>query len=259
MTHSLIRGLSAPHAPGAGVGSYMSLKRRALAFRQLGLSSLTLRCPKGISGRSGALNALVTGCAGSIRTIFLPQAPGAGVPPAWLSSLMPALPLRQRCGALNALVTGCAGSIVMIALLLGTMAPARAEPVGCVSTTFKLVGPNDKICIDSFHDPKVDGVVCHVSRARTGGLSGMVGLAEDTSDASIACRQTGPITLKGRLDDGEDVFKESRSWLFKKLRVVRFYDKPNNTLVYLSYSDKLVDGSPKNAISTVPIMPWGGR
>ena len=188
-----------------------------------------------------------------------PQAPGVGLRPTWLSSLMPALSLRQRSGALNALVTGCAGSMLMIALLLGAVAPAAAEQVGCVSTTFKLVGANDKICIDSFHDPKVDGVVCHVSRARTGGLSGMVGLAEDTSDASIACRQVGPITIKGRLDDGEDVFKESRSWLFKKLRVVRFYDKPNNTLVYLSYSDKLVDGSPKNAISTVPIMPWGGR
>ncbi|MDR3562637.1 MAG: CreA family protein, partial [Negativicutes bacterium] len=82
-------------------------------------------------------------------------------------------------------------------------------------------------------------------------------LAEDTSDASIACRQVGPITIKSDIKDGEDVFKENRSWLFKKLQVVRFFDKPNNTLVYLSYSDKLIDGSPKNAISTVPIMPWG--
>lgn len=136
-------------------------------------------------------------------------------------------------------------------------APARAEEVGCVSTTFRMLGmANDQVCIDSFKDPKVDGVVCHVSRAKTGGLSGAVGLAEDTSDASIACRQVGPITIKGELKAGENVFKESRSWLFKKLQVVRFHDKPNNTLVYLSYSDKLVDGSPKNAISTVPIMPW---
>lgn len=136
--------------------------------------------------------------------------------------------------------------------------PAAAEEVGCVSTTFRMLGmANDQVCIDSFKDPKVDGVVCHVSRAKTGGLSGAVGLAEDTSDASIACRQVGPITIKGDLKAGENVFKESRSWLFKKLQVVRFHDKPNNTLVYLSYSDKLVDGSPKNAISTVPIMPWG--
>lgn len=131
-----------------------------------------------------------------------------------------------------------------------------AEQIGCVSTSFKLLGPNDKICIDSFADPKVDGVVCHVSRARTGGISGAVGLAEDTSDASISCKQVGPITIKQDLKDGEDVFKESRSWLFKKLQVVRFFDKQNNALVYLTYSDKLVDGSPQNGISTVPIMPW---
>jgi CreA protein len=137
---------------------------------------------------------------------------------------------------------------------------AKAEEVGCVSTTFRMLGmANDQVCIDSFKDPKVDGVVCHVSRAKTGGISGAVGLAEDTSDASIACRQVGPINIHGTLKDGENVFKESRSWLFKKLQVVRFHDKPNNTLVYLSYSDKLVDGSPKNSISTVPIMPWGGK
>jgi CreA protein len=137
--------------------------------------------------------------------------------------------------------------------------PVKAAEVGCVSTTFRGLGLlNDKICVDSFPDPKVDGVICHVSRARTGGVKGAVGLAEDTSDAAVACRQVGPITIKGDLKNGEDVFKESRSWLFKKLQVVRFYDRPNNTLIYLVYSDKLVDGSPKNAISTVPIMPWHG-
>ncbi|MEN3952590.1 CreA family protein [Iodidimonas sp. SYSU 1G8] len=136
-------------------------------------------------------------------------------------------------------------------------APVRAEEVGCVSTTFRMLGlANDKVCVDSFRDPKVEGVVCHVSRARTGGVKGAVGLAEDTSDAAVACRQVGPISFKGKLKDGEDVFKESRSWLFKRLQVVRFYDRPNNTLVYLVYSDKLVDGSPKNSISTVPVMPW---
>lgn len=144
-------------------------------------------------------------------------------------------------------------------LAAASFSPAAAEDVGCVSTTFKMLGPNDKICIDSFRDPKVDGVVCHVSRAKTGGVKGAVGLAEDTSDASIACRQVGPITVRGDLKDGEDVFKESRSWLFKKLQVVRFHDKPNNTLVYLTYSDKVVEGSPKNSISTVPIMPWGPK
>ncbi len=138
--------------------------------------------------------------------------------------------------------------------------PVLSDEVGCVSTTFRVLGlANDKICIDSFKDPKVDGVVCHVSRAKAGGISGAVGLAEDTSDASIACRQVGPITLKRDLKDGENVFKESRSWLFKKLQVVRFYDKPNNTLVYLSYSDRIIEGSPKNSISTVPIMQWGEK
>lgn len=155
------------------------------------------------------------------------------------------------------LLAGLAGAACLIGATLALApAPAKAEEVGCVSTTFKLIGPNNKICIDSFRDPKVDGVVCHVSRAKTGGLKGAVGLAEDTSDASIACRQVGPITIREKLKEGEDVFRESRSWLFKRLQVVRFYDEPNNTLVYLTYSDELVDGSPKNAISTVPIMPW---
>jgi CreA protein len=150
----------------------------------------------------------------------------------------------------------CRTRLLLILLVLISL-PLGAEPVGCVSTRFKMLGANDKVCIDSFQDPKVEGVVCHVSRAKTGGMKAMVGLAEDTSDASIACRQVGPIRIKGELEDGEDVFKESRSWLFKRLQVVRFYDKPNNTLVYLAYSDKLVEGSPKNSISTVPIMPWG--
>ena len=149
------------------------------------------------------------------------------------------------------------------ALFLGSLLflwsfAARAEDVGCVSTTFRLLGAaNDKICVESFKDPDVDGVVCHISRAVTGGLKGAVGLAEDTSDAAIACRQIGPITIKGKLKDGDEVFKESRSLIFKKLQVVRFHDQPNNTLVYLSYSDRVIEGSPKNSISTVPIMPWG--
>ena len=150
--------------------------------------------------------------------------------------------------------------IAVIALLAGLSGPAFADEVGCVSTDIRMLGlANDKVCIDSFRDPKVDGVVCHVSRAKTGGMKGAIGVAEDTSDASIACRQVGPITVAPDIKDGQDVFKESRSWLFKKLHVVRFYDRPNNTLVYLSYSDKLIDGSPKNAISSVPIMPWAGK
>lgn len=132
----------------------------------------------------------------------------------------------------------------------------QAEEVGSVDTKFKLIGPDHKVVIDAFDDEKVPGVACHLSRAVTGGVSGAVGLAEDTSDASIACRQVGPISFAAPIKSGERVFTERRSILFKKLQVVRFCDETRNTLVYLVYSDKIVDGSPKNAISTVPIMPW---
>ena len=144
--------------------------------------------------------------------------------------------------------------------LLATL--ARAEVIGKVNTTFKMVGANDKIVIEAFDDPDIAGATCYVSRAKTGGISGSLGLAEDTSDASLACRQTGPITLPEKVvsgkQDGRRVFKKSTSLLFKKLQVVRFYDRKRNALVYLSYSDKLVDGSPKNSISTIVLRPWSG-
>jgi CreA protein len=127
---------------------------------------------------------------------------------------------------------------------------------GEVSTRFRWVGPNDKIVVDGFDDPKVKGVACHVSRAQTGGVKGAIGVAEDTSDVSIACRQVGPISFVGELKDGEKVFGEHRSLLFKELQVVRFFDRERNVLVYVSYSDRVIEGSPKNSISTVPIMPW---
>ena len=108
--------------------------------------------------------------------------------------------------------------------------------------------------IDAYDDPKVQGVTCYVSRARTGGITGAVGLASDTSDASIACRQVGPIAFTGgKLPRQEEVFSERRSILFKKLRVVRMVDRQRNVLVYLSYSDKLIEGSPKNSVSVVPV------
>ena len=140
---------------------------------------------------------------------------------------------------------------------IGFGAFAAAEEIGSVDTAFKLIGPDHKIKIEAFDDEKVKGVACHVSRAVTGGVKGAVGLAEDTSDASIACRQVGPISFAGKLEAGESVFSERRSVLFKRLQVVRFCDETRNTLVYLVYSAKLVDGSPHNAISTVPIRPWG--
>jgi CreA protein len=132
----------------------------------------------------------------------------------------------------------------------------RADEIGSVDTVFQWLGPNHKIVIDAFDDPKVEGVTCYVSRSRTGGVKGALGLAEDTADASIACRQVGPIRIKEPFKDGEEAFTERRSLLFKKLRVTRFLDKQRNTLVYLVYSDKLIEGSPKNSVSAVPIMPW---
>jgi len=144
------------------------------------------------------------------------------------------------------------------ALLLFANGAARADEdeIGNVNTEWKLVGPDHKIVVSVFDDPGAPGVSCYLSRARTGGLSGMVGLAEDSSDSAIACRQVGPITISPKLPDKEEVFTERRSVLFKHLRVVRFFDHKRNTLVYLSYSDKLIKGSPKNSISSVPIMPW---
>jgi CreA protein len=133
---------------------------------------------------------------------------------------------------------------------------ASAEQVGEVTTVFKLIGANHKIVIEAFDDPKVEGVACHLSRAKTGGISGSLGLAEDTSDASIACRQIGPVRFLEKFDDGEQVFSQRTSLLFKTMQVVRFFDKKRNTLIYLVYSDKVVDGSPKNSISTVPIQAW---
>ena len=149
-------------------------------------------------------------------------------------------------------------NLITTLALLFAVSTVSAEEIGSVSTVFKLLGPNDKIVIEAFDDPKVEGVTCHLSRAKKGGVSGAVGLATDTSDAAIACRQVGRITIKEELEDGEAVFNKRTSVLFKTMQVVRFLDKKRNVLVYLVYSDKLIDGSPKNSISTVPILKnWG--
>ncbi|MCP4914345.1 MAG: CreA family protein [Oligoflexia bacterium] len=145
--------------------------------------------------------------------------------------------------------------IKIISLLL-LISNIQAEEVGAVDTAFKFLGPNHKIVIEAFDDPKVQGVACHLSRAKTGGFKGAVGLAEDKSDASIACRQIGPIKFLDKLKNGEEVFSKRTSIIFKSMQVVRFYDSKRNTLIYLVYSDRLINGSPKNSLSTVPIMPW---
>ena len=145
-------------------------------------------------------------------------------------------------------------------LMLQATSHVMAEKIGSVSTKFKVLGANDKIVIEAFDDPDIAGATCYLSRAKTGGVSGMVGVAEDTSDASIACRQIGPISLPEKVkngdEDGAEVFKKSTSLLFKSLQVVRFYDAKRNVLVYLTYSDRIIEGSPKNSISIIPITPW---
>ena len=132
-------------------------------------------------------------------------------------------------------------------IMLGPL--AHAEEIGSVDTVFKMIGPDHKIVVEAFDDP-----------AKTGGIKGGLGLAEDTSDAAISCQQVGPIELSERIKkgkaQGEVVFKKRTSLVFKSLQVVRFYDAKRNALAYLAYSDKVVDGSPKNAISAVPVMPW---
>ena len=136
-------------------------------------------------------------------------------------------------------------------LLVATL--GRAEPIGEVDTVFKLIGPDHKIVVDAHDDPKVSGITCYVSRAKTGGIKGGLGLAEDKSEASIDCRQVGPISIARPLAAQEEVFNERISLVFKKLRIVRMVDKPRNTLVYLTYSDRVIEGSPQNSITAVPI------
>ena len=141
--------------------------------------------------------------------------------------------------------------LVALACVAGTA--ALAQKIGDVSTAFQWVGPNHKIVVEAYDDPLVQGVSCYISRAKTGGISGGLGLAEDKAEASIACRQIGPVSFKAPLKLEEQVFSERASILFKRVRVVRMVDAARNTLVYLTYSDKLVDGSPQNSVTAVPI------
>ena len=133
---------------------------------------------------------------------------------------------------------------------------AYAENIGCITTSWKLIGANHKVCVQAFDDPKVQGVSCHISQAKKGGITGAFGLAEDPSQFSIACRQVGSIVIKDKLPEQETAFSSDTSILFKETRVTRLFDKKRNTLVYVAISRKLIDGAPANSISTVPIMPW---
>jgi CreA protein len=143
--------------------------------------------------------------------------------------------------------------ISAVGVTLALAGAAHAEPIGEVDTVFILIGPDHKIVVEAYDDPKVAGVSCYVSRAKTGGIKGALGLAEDKSEASIACRQVGPISFSKPIEQQEEMFNERISLVFKKLRVVRMVDKKRNTLVYLTYSDRVIEGSPKNSITAVPV------
>lgn len=136
---------------------------------------------------------------------------------------------------------------------LSTAALAHAEEIGEVSTVWKFLGPDHKIVVEAYDDPLVKGVTCYVSRAKTGGIKGAVGIAEDTADASIACRQVGPISFAKPVPAQEEVFSQRLSIIFKKLQVVRMVDTARNTLVYITYSDRVIEGSPKNSVTAVPV------
>lgn len=146
-----------------------------------------------------------------------------------------------------------------VVTFLGFMGQANATEVGCISTTWRVVN-NDKVCVEAFKDPDISGITCHVSFAKTGGVKGAIGLAEDPSRFSLACRQTGPIVAQKSIPVKSDtIFKERTSIIFKTLNVNRFWDKQNNSLVYLVTSTKIIDGSPYNSISSVPLQPWGNQ
>jgi CreA protein len=164
----------------------------------------------------------------------------------------------KKFGMVALIVLAVAGVILGAMLIYGV--DFRKTPnIGSVDTQWKIIGTDHKIAIDAFDDPEVQGVACFVSRARIGGVTGAMGLREDTSDMSVACRQVGPIQFLEPIENGERVFKERRSILFKTLQVVRFYDAERRTLIYLGYSDKIVTGSPKNSVSAVPLETWDGQ
>jgi CreA protein len=142
---------------------------------------------------------------------------------------------------------------------LSTSAVAQDDPdlIFKKSTVWRFLSPDAKLGVYAIDDPLIDGVACHFTLPEIGGWKGWAGLAEETSDVSLACRQYGPIAIKGKFEQGAEAFRERRSFFFKKVQIVRGCDAKRNVLVYLAYTDKLIEGSPKNSTSSVPIMPWG--
>ncbi len=148
-------------------------------------------------------------------------------------------------------------AVLMAAALAAPAFAQEPELIFKKSTVFKLLTPDDKLATYAIDDPEVEGVACHFTVPERGGIAGSLGLAEEVSDVSLACRQIGPIRFKSKMEQGAVAYRQSRSLFFKRMQVVRGCDAKRNVLVYLVYSDKLIDGSPKNSTSTVPIMPWG--
>ena len=166
-----------------------------------------------------------------------------------------------RGGGFNVTKILCAPAALALAALTITGSGAADEPdlIFKRSTVFKWISPNDKLATYGLDDPEVEGVACHFTVPERGGFKGWLGLAEEVSDISLACRQIGPIRFKAKFEQGEDVFRTRRSLFFKKMQIVRGCDVKRNVLVYMVYSDRLIEGSPKNSTSSVPIMPWGAQ
>jgi CreA protein len=153
---------------------------------------------------------------------------------------------------------------ILFVLMMILAIPAKADDkrdIGAVSTAFNLLGPNHKIVVSAFDDPKIAGVTCYVARPRTGGIKGGLGIAEDPSTASVSCVQTGPISFTGKIDtgnEGEEVFDERRSLIFKTLRINRLYDKQNGSLIYVVRTKRIIEGSPATSVAVVAPMTWNG-
>ncbi|NJM91547.1 MAG: hypothetical protein HC861_01740 [Rhodospirillaceae bacterium] len=153
--------------------------------------------------------------------------------------------------------TTLARLVLTASLLVG--GALAAEEIGAVSTVFKFLSPDHRIVVEAFDDPDIEGITCYLSRADAGGFKSLVGLDEDPSDAAVNCKQVGPVRVLGDIGDGDQVFRKRTSLIFKAVQVVRFYDEKRRVFVYLSYSDRLIEGSPKNSVSAVPVSAWLGQ
>ena len=162
---------------------------------------------------------------------------------------------RARAG----FMTGFCLALLAFGLLAGTPAHAADDPdlIFRRSTVFKWISPNHKLATYGLDDPEIEGVACHFTVPEKGGFKGWLGVAEEVSDISLSCRQIGPIRFKDKMEQGDDMFRKRRSLIFKKMQIVRGCDAKRNVIVYMVYSDRLIEGSPKNSTSSVPIMPWG--